>query len=243
MGLTQLNFAGLNKVEVAIMRFKEFEPPEGYYVCDSGGKDSGAILDLSRKSGVKFDAHYNVSPIDPPEIYSFIKEYHPGTSWDIYARNFWHKFMTEGPPMRHMRWCCQLIKEAGGMGRRKVTGVRWAESPRRKNRRMFETCLSDKHTFFLHPIIDWTDAEVWEYHKSNNLPYCSLYDQGLTRLGCVLCPFESPATTKANLERFPKIVATWRRAFERYYLKRIERGTPLSFNSSEEYWQWWLSRR
>jgi len=32
-------------------------------------------------------------------------------------------------------------------------------------------------------------------------------------------------------------------AFERYYQKRIERGTPLSFINPEEYWQWWISRK
>jgi len=28
----------------------------------------------------------------------------------------------------------------------------------------------------LNPIIDWTDAEVWEFIKAENIPYCGLYD-------------------------------------------------------------------
>ena len=47
MGLSQLNFAGLNKVEVAIMRLREFEPPGGYYLAFSGGKESVVIDDLA----------------------------------------------------------------------------------------------------------------------------------------------------------------------------------------------------
>jgi len=242
MGLTQLNFEGKNKVEVAIMRLKEFEPPEGYYLAFSGGKDSVAIYDLAIKAGVQFDAHYNVSPIDPIEIMGFIRSHYEGVIWDKLAKGFWKRFLTEGPPMRHMRWCCKLIKEAGGINRRKVTGIRWAESPRRKRRGMFEACYTHPGTFFLHPIIDWTDTEVWEYITDHNLPYCSLYNEGLKRLGCILCPFESPLTTSTNLYRFPKIVANWRRAFERYYQVRIDRGTPLDFRNVEEYWQWWLSR-
>lgn len=242
MGLEQLNFAGKNKVEVAIMRLQEFEPPKGYYLAFSGGKDSIVLYNLAVSSGTKFDAHYNVSPIDPPEIYSFIKECYPEVNWDINAKGFWRRFMTEGPPMRNMRWCCKLIKEAGGTGRLKATGIRWAESIRRKTRRMFEACYTDPGTFFLHPIIDWSDAEVWEYIKRNNLNYCSLYDEGLQRLGCVLCPFEPPWVTQKSLQRFPRIVANWRRAFDRYYQIRIERGTPLTFASSQEYWEWWLSR-
>lgn len=243
MGLKQLNFEGKNKVEVAVMRLQEFEPSEGYYLAFSGGKDSITVYSLALASGVRFDAHYNVSPIDPPEIYAFIKKYYPLVAWDKLAKNFWKHFLTEGPPFRQMRWCCELIKEAGGIGRRKVTGIRWAESPRRKTRRVFEACYNHPGTFFLHPIIDWSDAEVWEYIRENDLDYCSLYDEGLKRLGCVLCPFESASLTSHNLQRFPRIVANWRSAFDRYYQIRIERGTPLTQKTPQEYWEKWLSRK
>lgn len=243
MGLTQLNFDGLNKPEAAIHLIREYEPEDGYYLAFSGGKDSVVIYDLVCKSGVKFDAHYNVSPIDPPEIYSFIKEHYPGVAWDVSARSFWKRFLTEGPPMRHMRWCCALIKEAGGIGRYKIVGTRRQESSMRKGYDYLDASWRHPHTYFVRPILEWSQKEVWEYITLNNLSYCSLYDEGFNRLGCVLCPFEAPMTTKLNLQRFPRIVANWRSAFARYYLKRIERGTPLSFNSSEEYWQWWISRK
>jgi phosphoadenosine phosphosulfate reductase len=35
---------GHDKVEEAIERIKMFEPPEGYYLADSGGKDSSVIF-------------------------------------------------------------------------------------------------------------------------------------------------------------------------------------------------------
>jgi len=60
MGLKQLNFDMLNKTEVAIQRLKQHEPPDGYYLGFSGGKDSIDIYDIAVKAGVKFDAHYNV---------------------------------------------------------------------------------------------------------------------------------------------------------------------------------------
>ncbi|GAH60807.1 unnamed protein product, partial [marine sediment metagenome] len=66
MALAQLNLAGLTKVEEAIEFLQENEPVEGYYLAFSGGKDSVVIYDLAEKAGVKFDAHYCVSPIDPP---------------------------------------------------------------------------------------------------------------------------------------------------------------------------------
>jgi PP-loop superfamily ATP-utilizing enzyme len=56
-----------NKIEYAIKLLKDYEPKEGYYLGFSGGKDSVVVYDIAVKSGVKFDAHYCVSPIDPPE--------------------------------------------------------------------------------------------------------------------------------------------------------------------------------
>ena len=50
MGLQQLELeTGLNKVEVAFALLKAWEPPEGYYLAFSGGKDSVAIYDLAVK--------------------------------------------------------------------------------------------------------------------------------------------------------------------------------------------------
>ena len=55
----QLNMQGKDKVQVAIDRFKTFEPPEGYYLAFSGGKDSVVIKALADMAGVKYDAHFH----------------------------------------------------------------------------------------------------------------------------------------------------------------------------------------
>ena len=66
--LGQLNFEGKNKIEVAIDRIKHFEPSEGYYLAFSGGKDSIVCKELLNMAGVKYDAHYNHTTVDPPEL-------------------------------------------------------------------------------------------------------------------------------------------------------------------------------
>ena len=75
--LNQLNISGLDKVQVAIKRLQLFEPPDGYYVAFSGGKDSCVIKTLADMAGVKYDAHYNHTSVDPPELIYFIRENHP----------------------------------------------------------------------------------------------------------------------------------------------------------------------
>ncbi len=127
------------KIDMAIERLKSFEPPEGYYVAFSGGKDSQCVYHLCQMAGVKFDAHYNVTSVDPPELIYFIREHYPDvefvhptdskgepvTMWSLIRKN-------KIPPTRVARYCCTYLKESSGKERVTVTGVRWAESARRK---------------------------------------------------------------------------------------------------------------
>lgn len=245
MSIKQLNFEGKDKVQVAIMRLQEFEPPEGYYLAFSGGKDSVVIYDLAVKAGVKFDGHYSQGGIDPPELVQFIRQHYPEITYDHPAMSMWKGIVKKGLPRRQSRWCCELIKEKAGSGRRVVTGIRWQESVRRRSRRMFEVCRIDETKYYLHPIIDWSNSEVWEYIDTNGLPYCSLYDEGFKRLGCVLCPMETQKQTQMELKRFPKLAEAWKRATYRLYNKRLAEGNESikRWNTPEEFWQWWLSRK
>lgn len=68
-----------DKVKIAQERLKAFEPSEGYYVADSGGKDSACVLALCKMAGVRFDSHYNITTVDPPELVKFVREAHPET--------------------------------------------------------------------------------------------------------------------------------------------------------------------
>lgn len=201
----QTLFGEVDKVNVAMNRLRLHEPPEGYYVAFSGGKDSCVVLDLCKRAGVKYDAHYNVTTVDPPELVQFIRREYP-EAWE--GRNKPKKTMWDlivekrVPPTRLMRYCCQVLKEGGGTKRYVVTGVRHAESAKRAKRQMTETCTRHKTRRYLHPIIDWSDADVWEYIRTYNVPYCKLYDEGKKRLGCIMCPYQGTAGMRRDAERW-----------------------------------------
>jgi phosphoadenosine phosphosulfate reductase len=163
----------------------------------------------------------------------------PETMWQLIPR----KLM---PPTRMVRYCCEVLKERGGEGRVVVMGVRWAESARRrKSWKVVEKCIK-KSRITINPILFWTDAEVWEFIHSENIPYCSLYDDGYKRLGCVGCPMSY--NKRRELDAYPKIKAAYLRAFGRMIEERKKRGLDsgaeghAKWDTPENVMEWWLSR-
>lgn len=147
MSLIETDLFGvkIDKVKRSIERIRAFEPDEGYYVCFSGGKDSVVIKALCDIAGVKYDAHYNITTVDPPELVRFIRQKHEDVIFDkpeMSMRKLIIKKMF--PPTRHMRYCCEYLKETHGDGRVTMTGVRWAESGNRKQNQGVVTLFDGK---------------------------------------------------------------------------------------------------
>ena len=123
---------------IAIERLKGFEPPDGYYLAYSGGKDSDCIKILAGLAGVKYESVHNLTTVDAPETVQYIKS-QPDVTIKIPHDNddnpvtMWNLIVRKGtPPLRTSRYCCSELKEPGGKGKIVVTGVRWTESARRK---------------------------------------------------------------------------------------------------------------
>lgn len=267
MSIIRITFDGeIDMVQRAIDRLKAFEPKEGYWLAYSGGKDSIVIKRLAEMAKVKFEAHYHCTSVDPPELVQFIKKQkdvffdipkdkngRPITMWNLIVKN-------KMPPTRIARYCCADLKEATGKGRLVITGVRWAESTRRKNnrhlvdisaakkenriiyndendeaRRMVESCYRTQTTL-INPIIDWTDEEVWQFIKEQKLEYCKLYDEGYKRLGCIGCPMNTHR--KEELEKYPKYKKQYLLAFEKM-LKNYD-VPPRRWKTAQDVYDWWL---
>ena len=85
MSLVEYNLFGekRDKVQRAIEIVRSFEPPEGYYLADSGGKDSTATKAILRMAGVQFESHYNVTTVDPPELVCFVIRQNEAVIYDM----------------------------------------------------------------------------------------------------------------------------------------------------------------
>ena len=229
--------------QITIERLQEFEPPEGYYLAFSGGKDSIVLKHLSDKAGVKYDAHYSVTTIDPPDLIYFIRKHYPDVIWDRPKEPFLKMLSHKGLPLRQARWCCELYKENGGEGRLVLTGIRWRESNNRSKRKMTEHCLKDKSKRLLHPIIDWTADDIWQYIRENKLPYCKLYDEGWRRIGCLFCPMQSSEEKHKQVILYPAIARAFERAMQQLKDLRKRQGRPScdEWTTGKEMFEWYIS--
>lgn len=231
-----------NKIEDSIQMLKDMEPNEGYYLAFSGGKDSICIKYLADLAGVKYDAHYNVTTIDPPELVYFIRDFHPDVKFEYPKEAFLHLMAKKGFPQRQNRWCCSVYKEGGGANRHVITGVRRAESAKRSKRKAVEHCYKSAGKIYINPIINWSDSDVWEFIGINNISYCSLYDEGYKRLGCLLCPMAAKTYRDMDIERYSNYVKHFIKAFEALYKYRKDLG-KISINrweNGEEMFWWWM---
>lgn len=84
-------------------------------------------------------------------------------------------------------------------------------------------CINGKDSILVSPIFQWTERDVW-YFLDNiiHAPHCSLYDEGYTRIGCILCPMSTYKSKLRDVERFPHVKRGWIKA-----IKAIRRGGIL----------------
>jgi len=221
-------------VKHSIELLQKYEPPEGYYLAFSGGKDSVCIYHLCEDAGVKFEAHFTRA-MEPPEVIYFIRQWYPEVIRHLPKKSMWQLIQDNGiPPMRTIRYCCRLIKEIGGNGRTVVTGIRKEESSARANRQEI-TQVGKK--LMVSPILHWTTQQVWGYIHKYNLPYSCLYDEGFKRIGCVMCPCGGKKQMERDAKRWPKIADAYKRACIRAYDPAIS----TTWKSGEDMYNWWIS--
>ena len=110
-------------------------------------------------------------------------------------------------------------------------------------RRVVESCYK-RHKTVVNPIIEWSDEEVWEFIKSENIPYCELYDEGFHRLGCIGCPLAGKRGREQEFARWPKYLNLYLMAFEKMLEERKRRGkTGNGWNESTtatDVFNWWM---
>lgn len=77
-------------------------------------------------------------------------------------------------------------------------------------------CIHGKETLIINPILNYTEEEVWMFlNEVVRVPHCCLYDQGFSRIGCLLCPMSSPKQKLREIEMYPHMKRNWLRAIKK----------------------------
>lgn len=76
------------------------------------------------------------------------------------------------------------------------------------------------------PIAFWLESDIWDYIKKFNVPYCSIYDKGFRRTGCMFCMFGIHLEDKPN--RFQLLKTTHPKLWD-YSLNKLNMKKVLDF--------------
>ena len=115
------------------------------------------------------------------------------------------------------------------------------------------TCVSGKDKIIISPIIDWSDADVWEFlNHIVRVPHCELYDPPFNkkRIGCVLCPMSNVKQKLKDCKLFPHVKHRWLEAIKRLVDNGCLSGKQKDFarlESKDDFievlFQWWIDGR
>lgn len=117
-----------------------------------------------------------------------------------------------------------------------------------KNRKFIEhddkfihSCKIQGKTSF-QPIVDWSDRDVWEYIRAENLKYNPLYDEGFRRVGCIGCPMGGTCNQLKEFARWPKYKQMYIDAFARMLEALKVKGIQNKhmWSSAEGVFHWWV---
>lgn len=179
--------------------------PERIAVAWTGGKDSTLVLwiwrEYLRGSGARQDTPLRALNLDTglkfPEVLRFRDSLWQDWGVDLIVAKP-DVDLVGYPVAEDPLTCCRDLKiqPLNEAVRRMdlqvlLTGVRRDEHPSRAERSWIEEKQSPDY-LQAHPILHWTEMDVWSMYMAEDLPYCSLYEQGYRSLGCRPCT--QPAT-------------------------------------------------
>lgn len=206
--LIALPFADKLAMTLEIIEHHVFEFPDQAAVSFSGGKDSTLVLAMVRQRRPNIPVVYNDTGVEYPETRKFVAELaaawqlnliitHPKKTFWQCAAQYGFPNGTKGGSGTPTSHCCYFLKEhpmheviRAHSWQGIYDGVTAVES----RSRMFMadqkgTCYHFKrwNVCKIHPILYWTEQEVFDYMAREKIPLNPLYAKGARRVGCMAC--------------------------------------------------------
>ena len=194
-----------------ILRYAIDKFGESLALAFSGGKDSLVVLHLTRSlcdDTVPFPVLSIDTTLKFPETIQFRDKI--ASLWNL------NLIVLKNPEaaqvigiIKDKQSCChalkiQPLKEAIIKYKIKglITAIRWDEQEARTMEEPLSPRENPPHTR-IHPILHFTEADIWDYIHAFNLPYCELYDQGYRSLSCIPCTTKGQRDSSEREGRSP----------------------------------------
>ena len=101
----------------------------------------------------------------------------------------------------------------------------------------------------VNPIYEWSDCDVWDYIKQENIKTNPLYERGYKRVGCILCPMATYKQKKREMKDYPTYKQAYIHAFDEMLKEMRRRQNDPSYrgckkeirwkNGEDVFW-WWI---
>ena len=215
-------------------------------VSYSGGKDSLATLLLVMEAGIRPKMIFVDTGLEFAEtrknVSDTAKRYALELIIESAGDSFWRNLDHFGPPAKDYRWCCktcklgpatQLITKNFPVGVLSFIGQRAYESQQRAEKSKVWRNPWTPNQLAASPIQKWTALHVWIYLFSKGAAYNPLYERGIERIGCFMCPATDMAELRISREISDEY-ARWQKYLEDY---ACAKGKSVPW-IEKELWRW-----
>jgi len=193
-------------------------------VSVSGGKDSLATLLLVLEAGFRPKLIFTDTGLEFPETLENVRRTAEKYGLELITEDagdaFWRALEHFGPPAKDFRWCCKtcklgpmagLIRKHFPEGVLSFIGQRQYESSQRYEKGNVWRNPWVPGQVGASPIQNWPSLLVWLYLFQQEAEYNPLYEKGLERIGCWLCPATDMGEFD-DVEKYSEQNARWQEA-------------------------------
>ncbi len=189
-----------NSVSILKQAFRKY-PSKKLIIAWKGGKDTTVMMHIIRcifKEEIPIRVFFNDTTLEFKETYQFIEKIKKLWNLNLVVIKHDKKELLEYYKTKDLNKKKELsrimkitvINKALEKYKLKgfLLGIRKDENPARKNEKYFS---KRKNHIRIHPLLDWTESDIWYYTQNMGVPYSVLYDQGYRSVG------EQPFTSKS----------------------------------------------